>query len=191
MIKRKDTSIALTPNLKANLSFHFNQIPKVSQLYIPRLSSLPPSLPPYSTLPRLGSRKFWVAFVFTLRIIGLPRGLAFPPSPGITVICRVKLIDSSFAFAPGHPISISKYLLPPLTFPPLPGFLENRSTGSSALSWLARQAEHHSNPRWNPRETPSRPLIAFSSFDVVRLQIWAALRADAADPGSIYIYIYI
>lgn len=82
----------------------------------------------------------------------------------------------------------STYFRNPLTFLPRPGFLENRSTGSSALSWLTRQAEHHSNPRWNPRETPSRPLIAFSSFDVVRFQIWAALRADAADPGYIYIY---
>lgn len=122
--------------------------------------------------------------MFTVRISGLPRLAGFSSiteNRGYlqSEIDRFELCICTGAIPFPYPSTYFR-------LEPSPGFLANRSTGSSALSWLARQAEHHSNPRWNPRETPSRPLIAFSSSDVVRLQIWAALRADAADPGNLY-----
>lgn len=84
-----------------------------------------PNIPPLGTASfypslRAESCKFSEPLCLPFESADYPARLASPASPRIAVICRVKLIDSSFAFAPGHPISISKYLLPPLTFPGFP-----------------------------------------------------------------------
>lgn len=109
-----------------SLCFSFRGRPRWSSassrlIFIPRISSFPPpSLSfSFSLFSTRGIAPLFYPLCLLFESANYWSRLVPLSPPPIALTCGVKLIDSSFTFAPEQPISISKYLLPSLTSLPV------------------------------------------------------------------------